>query len=414
MERKIKFLIAGCLCVLLMAMPITKLCSAKTTKLTVQLQIGKTKVTKKTYKLEAGKTKTLKALATKKISSVEYTSSDNKVASVSKEGVIKAKKAGTAKITAVVKTKQGSKTTWVNVKVTAKKTKPDSTSKPSGSGNILVVYFTRTGNTKMIADIISEKTGGTKVRLETEKKYSSDYGSVYDEALEELNTNARPKLKTKIENMDTYDAVFVGYPIWHGDAPMAIRSFLEEYDFTGKKVIPFCTSASSRPDTSFASIKELAQGAKILDGFWSNSSGLGDLEETVPKWLEGLDIAEKKTEGNKMKITAGDTVFTATLADNSSAAALKELLAKGPLTIDMSDYGDMEKVGPIGTSLPANDERIVTEAGDIILYQGDSLVIYYDTNTWNFTRIGKIGGVTKKELLKALGDGDVTVTFSLE
>ena len=115
-----------------------------------------------------------------------------------------------------------------------------------------------------------------------------------------------------------------------------------------------------------------------------------------------------------MKITVGDTTFTAALADNSSAEALKELLAEGPLTIDMSDYGNMEKVGPIGTSLPRNDEQITTGAGDIILYQGNSLVIYYDTNSWNFTRIGKIDGVTREELLDAFGNGGVTVTFSLE
>lgn len=121
-----------------------------------------------------------------------------------------------------------------------------------------------------------------------------------------------------------------------------------------------------------------------------------------------------QTEGDTVKITAGDTTFTATLADNSSVEALKELLAEGALTIDMHDYANMEKVGPIGTNLPRNDEQISTGAGDIILYQGNSLVIYYDTNSWNFTRIGKIEDVTGEELLKAFGDGDVTVTFSLE
>ena len=74
----------------------------------------------------------------------------------------------------------------------------------------------------------------------------------------------------------------------------------------------------------------------------------------------------------------------------------------------------MEKVGHIGASLPGNDEQISAEAGDIILYQGNSLVIYYDTNSWDFTRIGKIEDVAGEELLKAFGDGDVTVTFSLE
>ena len=111
---------------------------------------------------------------------------------------------------------------------------------------------------------------------------------------------------------------------------------------------------------------------------------------------------------------AGDSIFIATLADNSSVDALKELLANEPLTINMRDYASMEKVGPIGTDLPRNDEQIYTGAGDIILYQGNSLVIYYNTNSWNFTRIGKIEGVTGEDILDAFGDGDVTVTFSLE
>lgn len=114
-----------------------------------------------------------------------------------------------------------------------------------------------------------------------------------------------------------------------------------------------------------------------------------------------------------MYVIAGDTTFTAVLADNSSAQAFAELLREGPLTIEMSDYGSMEKVGPIGQTLPANNEPITTEPGDIILYQANSLVIYYDTNSWNFTRIGKIRDVTQKELLDALGSGDVSVTFAL-
>lgn len=115
-----------------------------------------------------------------------------------------------------------------------------------------------------------------------------------------------------------------------------------------------------------------------------------------------------------MKLQIGDYTFTAVLADNSSAEALKELLEKGPVTIEMRDYASMEKVGPLGTSLPRNDEQITTEAGDIILYQGDAIVIYYAPNSWNFTRLGKINDITQDELIKALGKGNVSVTFSMD
>lgn len=113
-------------------------------------------------------------------------------------------------------------------------------------------------------------------------------------------------------------------------------------------------------------------------------------------------------------VTAGGQTFQAEFAGNSSAEAFKALLAKGNLTITMSDYGNFEKVGNLGTTLPRNDTRITTSPGDIILYQRSSITIYYDTNTWSFTRLGKINGVTREELLSALGKDSVQVTFSLE
>ena len=112
-------------------------------------------------------------------------------------------------------------------------------------------------------------------------------------------------------------------------------------------------------------------------------------------------------------LTVNGSTLTATLADNSSAEALRELLADGPLTVQMSDYASMEKVGSLGTSLPTNNEQITTEAGDFILYQGSALVIYYAPNSWNFTRLGKINDVTAAELKEILGSGDVEVTLAM-
>lgn len=120
-------------------------------------------------------------------------------------------------------------------------------------------------------------------------------------------------------------------------------------------------------------------------------------------------------ESNTIKLTIeGGRTFTATLVDNSSTRALKEQLAKGNITVEMEDYANMEKVGSLGIRLPRNDKQTTTGPGDIILYQGHNLVIYYDTNSWNFTRLGKIDNATQAELKAALGKGDVKVTLSLE
>ena len=113
-----------------------------------------------------------------------------------------------------------------------------------------------------------------------------------------------------------------------------------------------------------------------------------------------------------LNITAGDYEFTATFADNSSAEEFRELLAQGPVTVEMEDYGGFEKVGPLGTTLTRNDEQITTEPGDVILYQGNQITIYYGTNTWSFTRLARIDDPT--DLREKLGEGTVAVTFSLE
>lgn len=129
---------------------------------------------------------------------------------------------------------------------------------------------------------------------------------------------------------------------------------------------------------------------------------------------EQTTISTQIQTNNNINIHIGEHTLTATLEDNSSAAALKELIAQQDLVIDMSDYANMEKVGAIGKDLPRNDMQTTTEAGDLILYLGNSFVIYYDTNSWDFTRLGKIDDITAEELKEILGTGDVTVTLSLK
>ncbi len=122
-------------------------------------------------------------------------------------------------------------------------------------------------------------------------------------------------------------------------------------------------------------------------------------------------------EGNdtmKLYIKIGNKILTATLASNSSAEALVKKLKGEDLTIEMSDYAHFEKVGLLGFHLPTNDTEFTTESGDIILYQGNQITIYYDTNHWKFTKIGKIDDISKTELKQILGSGDVIITFSLK
>lgn len=123
----------------------------------------------------------------------------------------------------------------------------------------------------------------------------------------------------------------------------------------------------------------------------------------------GQNTDGAETGEDTMWLIIGETKLKATLCDNAAARALKASL---PLTIEMSDYGNFEKVGTLGTRLPQDDRTIATQAGDLILYQGNHFVIYYDTNRWSLTRLGRIDNVTQSELKAILGEGDVTVTLT--
>ena len=124
-----------------------------------------------------------------------------------------------------------------------------------------------------------------------------------------------------------------------------------------------------------------------------------------------------KVEENSMKtlqIIVNKQVLNVELENNSSAQAFLEKIKDKDVVVDAQDYGNFEKVGDLGFDLPTNDERITTEPGDLILYQGNQITLYYDTNTWNFTKLGKVKGVSQKELKKILGNGAVTLTFKYQ
>lgn len=146
------------------------------------------------------------------------------------------------------------------------------------------------------------------------------------------------------------------------------------------------------------------------------SSSLSETEQSEsdsesPK--QESEIGKKEDKPMRIQIAVGDTILTATPENNLSADAFLALLQERSVTVEMSDYAGMEKVGSLGTSLTRSDSQISVGAGDVILYQGNQITIYYGTNSWNFTKLAHIDGATKENLLEVLGTGDVKVIFSL-
>ena len=112
-----------------------------------------------------------------------------------------------------------------------------------------------------------------------------------------------------------------------------------------------------------------------------------------------------------MNVQVGNSLFTATLEKNAATDAFVKMMEQAPVTIQMSDYAGFEKVGPLGVSLPVSNSQITTQPGDIVLYSGNQIVIFYGSNSWSYTRLGKIDDLSGWQ--QALGSGDVTVTFSI-
>jgi flavodoxin len=135
------------------------------------------------------------------------------------------------------------------------------------SEKILIVYLSRTNNTKAIAEIIHKNVGGTIVGLELKNPYPENYKAIVDQVVRENETGFLPPLKTKIDSMQKYDVVFVGFPTWGMKLPPPMKSFLKEYDVSGKTIVPFNTNAGYGIGSSFDTVKELCSSSTVLEGF---------------------------------------------------------------------------------------------------------------------------------------------------
>ena len=160
---------------------------------------------------------------------------------------------------------------------------------------------------------------------------------------------------------------------------------------------------------------EAISGAEQIESL-SGEIRIEKFSEDSSEITQGKQESEGETGGEenttmKMNVQVGDSTFTATLENNAAVDAFVKMMDNGPVVIQMSDYSGFEKVGPLGANLPASNSQITTQAGDIVLYNGNQIVIFYGSNSWSYTKLGKIDDLSGWE--EALGSGDVTVAFSV-
>ncbi len=412
----------------------------------VSLKIGKKKVTKKTYQMKQGEKKKIKVSVSPKKGKnvVQFATSNKKVATVSKNGTVIAKKAGTAKIKVTVRkgtSKKKSrasqkKTTWVKIKVvkgSGQKDKTDSETEPAADqnsaphvtpkpeeptspptetpisdetlppsdsetpppsvtpepgdaeqGKSLIVYFSCTDTTKKIAEYVQEITGADIYRIEPEVPYTAEdlnYGDASTRATREQNdSSARPAIAGKVENMSRYQNIVIAYPIWWGQAPRIISTFLESYDFSGKTIVPVCTSHSSGIGSSATNLHALTDGSVTwLEGRRFSST---TTKEEVAQWLKDSGIQEllvRNKEGEMERVFDFKTktvmlnsgypmplngIGTYSLTGDTCVTSVSEALKRGVRLIDTAYiYHNEEEVGRAvrESGIPREDIFVITK-----------------------------------------------------
>lgn len=277
-------------------------------------------------------------------------------------------------------------------------------SAPLGPKKILVAYFSFTNSTQAIAESMADVLGADIYPITPTVAYTSDNSNYYDEntrAYQEQYgpATARPAIHATLGNTD-YDVVLLGFPIWYGKVPRVVLTFLDTYDFSGKVVIPFCTSGSSGISAAQTELESTYNAVK-----WKTGARLNGYNDNQLKtWLMGLGI-----NNTSIKLTIGGADFTAELANNATALAFNSLL---PMTLDMTELNGNEKYKYLDTSLPTHASCPGTiHAGDILLYGNNCVVVFYKTfsTSYSYTKIGRITNPTGLEA--AVGGGGVSVQF---
>ena len=269
---------------------------------------------------------------------------------------------------------------------------PAPSDRPEGQGSVLIAYFSlwdnapwgeatdtdtsasvvvengdAVGTNEYVARMIQETVGGDLYAILAEEPYPADFDAVVD-ANHREDSRA---ISDGMESIEPYDTVFIGYPVWATTLPQAVRTFLTEYDFTGKTVIPFCTHDGYGAGNSFSTVAQLASGAEALQGLAIQAGDVPGAQDTVTQWVQELGITgTADTQGETaLRITVGDTKLAGVLYDSDMA---RQFIAQLPQTISMSNYGGREVYGRV--------EREISVDGEGQLFFADGDITYCPTN----------------------------------
>lgn len=447
-QRKRSFFICRCV---LVSILVVMFANSVFIKSGVYAEPAKTipKITsKKKISLKEGNSYKVK-VSGKYIVNVVFSSSNKLVAVVNKKGKVTAKHTGTCKIKTNIsyQRKKGGKiykksyNITVNVKHKTQKKLKSFIIRVNGKDFVAKVYNTKSGEEfykKLPKTITMKELNGNEKYYYANSTFSEEEKKVGIIKTGDLMLYGNSCIVLFYDTFRTsYEYTRIGYienpvglakEVGKGKAKV---SFLKDTGSEGEKkdnmfttqpdepIVPSTQSdkpvvPSTQPDESVVSPTEQPDSTPTRQPDSMPTEKPDSTPIGQPSEIPSEDTDKDDKMDNTIFLYINGQKIVVVLENNSSANAFAELLKNSDITIDMHDYGNFEKVGSLGNTLPINDQRITTEAGDVILYQGNQITIYYDKNTWNFTRLGKVQGLSAEELKNILGEGNVLVTFSLQ
>lgn len=294
------------------------------------------------------------------------------------------------------------------------------------SAKTLVVYYSYTGNCREIVTTLTSKMEADVLEIQPAEKglrYEANNYALGTQLLNAIKANPNdagsyPAIDPVTTSLSNYQNIIIVTPLWWSQMAAIMQTYLFQSasQMEGKHVGMIVSSHSSSIGGVISDARRLLPDVTWMgDALWINASNHSNRASLTENWLKTLNFAEDNTTMDKMYITIGEQTQSVTLADNDATRELVAALQNASITVTLND-NNFEIWGSLGKSLTTENEQMTAQPGDIVLYNGSNICIFYASNSWSYTRLGKIEGLTDDELrtfLKA-GQNNISVTLSLE
>ncbi len=293
--------------------------------------------------------------------------------------------------------------------------------KAGNAGKTLVVYYSYTGNCRAIVNTLTSQIEADVLEIQPAEKglkYEANNYALGTQLLNAIKANPNdassyPAIDPVTTSLSSYQNIIIVTPLWWSQMAAIMQTYLfnNSSQMAGKHVGLIVSSHSSGISGVVADARRLLPDVTWMgDALWINASNLSNRASLIEDWLPTQNFAEAQTTSNKMYITISGQTQSVTLEDNEAARSLAEKLQQAPVTVTLNSSGGFEIWGALGFSLPTSNQQTTAQPGDVILYNGSNICIFYGSNSWSYTRLGRIDGMSESELRTFLKAGESNIS----